>query len=145
MTKNAPRPESPDALTDAQREAAAALDFALPQARNYSPGELRGLSSEALEGYVYGERRRHDAQGFTWYFDRYAVNNQFRLFIRATAGEGKFTLAEGDMLLDRLASKDGEEALCALMEVLCKRAVEVAKAVRTHQLALRAEADSEPA
>jgi hypothetical protein len=92
----------------------ATLDYDLPDYRPLSNGEIGGLGIEALEGYVYGERLRFDSSGKKWEFIRSAEDDQFRLTIRVSIGP--VVLAERALPLDRIAGKEGEERLLALVE-----------------------------
>jgi hypothetical protein len=104
-----------------------------------SVGEVAGLGSEALEAYVYGERRRFDSHGRRWEFVREArADNQFWLTITVSI-EG-FILDTAGMTLDRIAGKIGEEALVALVERMSETVTTVHNAAVAQQRALQAEA-----
>lgn len=134
------RKPDPLPLTPLQQQQADALDIDLGSYKNLGPGEIYGLGSEALEAYVYGERTRWDFQGKKWLFLREHVDNAFRLSICCSLGG--LVLAEAALPLDRLASKEGEEAVLALVERLSEEAVAVANSAAAYQKTRRTEAEA---
>jgi hypothetical protein len=121
---------SPEQLVQLQ-----AVDFEIPDYRSLSNGERGGLGMEALEGYAYGERTRFDSQGRRWEFRREPKDDQFWLTI--TVSVGGLVLAHGALTLDRVAGKEGEEQLLALVEQLVEDAEVTGKVARAQQKALR--------
>jgi hypothetical protein len=119
-----------------------ALPFTIPAYRASTPGEVGGLGIEALEGYAYGERVRFDSQGRRWDFVREVFGNEFRLSVRCSIGG--IELCSASMPLDRVASKEGEEALLGLVERMVGEADAMAAACRAHQQGLKTETDALP-
>lgn len=118
-----------------------ALDYPMPDYRPLSNGEIGGLGIEALEGYVYGERLRFDSGGKKWEFFRSVEDDRFRLTIRVSVGP--VVLCEASMTLDRIAGKEGEEQLLALVERLAVESVAVAKKAKAYQEKMMSEADKQ--
>lgn len=118
----------------------ARLPNELSKPRPFSDSEKQGIGREALEGYLYGERTRYDSHGQCWRFRREAVNDAFRMNISVSVGD--VLLAEAAMSLDRIAGKEGEEALIQLTERLADDARAYAERVRKAQQKLRSEAET---
>lgn len=125
------------ALSDEQRAQVALLDRELPEYPKLSNGEVGGLGAEALEGYFYGERVRWDTRGVKWHFRREAENDQF--FLKLTASLGPVVLAEAKTPLDRIAGKEGEESVIALVERLADEAQVAIELCRAEQQASKTE------
>ena len=127
-------PLGPDALA-----AVGQLMRDLPDAKPLSQSEVEGLGKESLEGYAYGERTRYDTQGRRWRFDREAVDDQFRLAVRVDLFG--VPLCDGAVPLDRIAGKEGELQLLALVEWLAQAVPIRQKQVVAAQKAMQREAD----
>jgi len=127
-------PLGPDATT-----AIGQLMRDLPDARELTPGEVKGLGLESLEGYAYGERQRYDTQGRRWRFEREAVDDQFRLAVRVDFFG--VPLCDGAVPLDRIAGKEGELQLLALVEYLAKAVTIRQTQAVAAQKAMQREAD----
>lgn len=146
MPKQSPKPETvAPSLSQTTLDQVAALDYPLPEYPKLSNGEVGALCAEALEGYYYGERTRYDTSGKKWVFARTVDGTAFYLTVRCSVGP--VVLVEAGMPLDRVAGKEGEEALCALVERLAEEATQVANACRAVQEAAQTEVEraAEPA
>lgn len=130
------KPAAPD-LTAEQKAVVDTLDFALPDYKALSNGEVGGLGAEALEGYFYGERTRYDTGGKKWLFLREHAANAWRLLVRVSVGP--LVLAETTMPLDQIASKEGELRILTLVERVAVESTAVAKVARARQKAAQSE------
>jgi len=124
-----------------QKAQLALIDYDLPDYRALSNGECGALGAEALEGYFYGERVRYDTGGKKWFVIRESRGNGF--FLTITVSVGPLVLASVSVPLDRIASKEGEESILALVERLAVETVATAKLARAEQKAQQEAAQSE--
>jgi hypothetical protein len=127
-------------LNPEQVAAVGRLTRDLPPGRVLVGSELSGLGMDALEGYQHGEGRRYDTQGHQWDFRREAVNDQWQMTIYVSYFG--IPLAEGGVPLDRVAGKEGEDQMLALVEALARQATIRHNQAVAQQQAMRAEADA---
>lgn len=132
--KSVSAPAAPDPCLSVEQQAQLALlDYDLPDYKTLSNGECGALGAEALEGYFYGDRVRYDTGGKKWHFLREPKGNGF--FLTITVSCGPLVLESVSVPLDRIASKEGEESILALVERLAVDTVATAKLARAEQQA----------
>jgi hypothetical protein len=111
----------------------------LPEPKPLGSGEVEGLGRESLDGYRMGSGQRYDSQGRRWRFDREAVDDQWRLTVRVDFFG--VPLCDGAVPLDRIAGKEGELQLLALVEWLAQAVTIRQEQVCRAQKAMQREAD----
>lgn len=122
-----------------QRARVERLGRILPEPKDMSAGEVAGLGQEALEGYAHGQRVRYDSQGREWTFQHLIEADQYKMDVAVTFFG--VPLGAGKISLDRIAGKEGEDALLALVERLAGEIGPVQAACRALQMAAQSEAD----
>lgn len=127
-------------LSAAQKTAVERLTRVFPEPKPLSSGEVAGLGQEALEGYQHGQRVRYDSQGREWMFQHLIEGDQYKMDVAVTFFG--VPLGAGKISLDRIAGKEGEDDLLALVERLAAEIGGVQAACRATQMAMQSEADA---
>jgi hypothetical protein len=105
-----------------------------PSRLGISRGEIEAISMDCLDGYIYGERTRWDTQGRKWEFRREIHDGAFCLATRCSL-EG-ILLSEALTPLNRIAGKEGEEALLATVARMADWVIVLHRACYEHQQAM---------
>jgi hypothetical protein len=132
------RPGGPDEPAPAG-EPGVVPTVAIPEVRKLNKNQTGMLGIEALEGYFYGQRTRVDHNGMTWDYRRESVDDQWQLAIRVTFAGAE--LAAAFVPLDKVASREGEHQVLAVVETLAEQARERVGELRRRQQAMRSEAE----